>query len=202
MRTLPRSTCSIIAYIRYKAQAGTKKKSHFFFVLFFQHRPRFDIMPDIGIIATSPNKNGPRVDIVREVRHNYNHKSPKKSRKKTTSRPARPAPDPAPPRRFLQCGRTTQTRPKSTAETPPKTTAKTTPKTTPETYPKQPPKNTPPEPLQILGGQPRAATPKPAPRFTGSELGPPWVRTGSAPHSLETLPHTATLSKSPRHIPT
>ena len=76
------------------------KKSHLFFVLFFQHWPRFDIMPDIGKIATLPNKNGPRVDIVREIRYIYNHKSLKMSREKTTSHPAGHAPDSAPPRRF------------------------------------------------------------------------------------------------------
>ena len=175
-----------------------KKKSHFFFVLFFQHRPRFDIMPDIGKIATLPNKNRPRVDILREVRHNYNHKSPKKSRKKTTSRPAGPAPDPAPPRRFLPCGRATQTRPKSTAKNHPARTPKTPPKSTPETTPE----NTPPEPLQILDKQSHAATPKSTPRLTGSRLGPPWVRTGSAHYSLKTLPHTAIDAQSPRHLPT
>ena len=179
-----------------------EKKSHFFFASFFQYSPNFDVMPDIGKIATLPNKNGPRVDIMREVRHNYNHKPPKKSRKKTTSSPAGPAPNPAPPRRFLQCGRATQTRPKSTAETPPKTHPKTTPKSTPRNRPEITPKNTPPKPLQILDKQSPAATPKSDPRFTGSELGPPRVRTGSAPHSLETLPHIATLSKAPRHLPT
>ena len=174
-------------------------------MLFFQHRPYFDVVPDIGKIATLPNKNRPRVDIVREVRHNYNHKSPKKSRKKTTSRPAGPAPDPAPPRRFLPCGRATQTRPKSSTETPPKTHPKTTPKT-PRNHPEITPENTPPETLQILDKQLHATTPKTRPAFcwvrTGSGLGPPWVRTGSAHHSLETLPHTAIDAQSPRHIPT
>ena len=152
-----------------------KKNRTFFFVLFFQHRPRFDVVPDIGIIATSPNKNRPRVDILREVRHNYNHKSPKMSRKKTTSHPAQPAPDPTPPRRFLPCGKATQTRPKSTPENHPRNRPRNAPENHPRNRPKSPPKNTPPEPLQILGGQPRAATPKPAPRFIGSELGPPRV---------------------------
>ena len=64
-----------------------EKKSHFFFASFFQYSPNFDVMPDIGKIATLPNKNGPRVDIMREVRHNYNHKPPKKSRKKNYKQP-------------------------------------------------------------------------------------------------------------------
>ena len=47
------------------------KKNRTFFSCCFSN---FDIMPDIGKIATLPNKNGLRVDIVREVSHNYNHK--------------------------------------------------------------------------------------------------------------------------------
>ena len=159
-----------------------KKKSHSFFVLFFQHRPRFDIMPDIGKIATLPNKNRPRVDIVREVRHNYNHKPPKMSRKKTTSRPARPAPDPAPPRRFLPCGRATQTRPKSTTETPPKTHPKTTPKTPPKpsrNHPRKHPARNPPNIRQTITRH----HPQNPPRVL---LGPDWVRPGSGlgPHTI------------------
>ena len=103
-------------------------------------------MPDIGIIATSPNKNGPRVDIMREVRYIYNHKSPKKSREKTTSHPVEPAPDPAPPRRFLQCGRATKTRPKTRPKSPPKNHPETTPKTTAKTHPKTAPKTPRPNP--------------------------------------------------------
>ena len=125
------------------------KKVTLFFVLFFQHRPYFDIMPDIGKIATLPNKNGPRIDIVREVRYIYNHKPQKKSSKKTTSRPAGPAPDPAPPRRFLPRGRATQTRPKSTTENPPQNHPENDPENDPRNPPKTAPKNTPPEPFQI-----------------------------------------------------
>ena len=130
-------------------------------------------MPDIGIIATLPNKNGPRVDIMREVRHNYNHKPPKKSRKKTTSHPAEPAPDPAPPRRFLQCGRATKTDPKTRPKSSPKNHPETTPKTTPKTRPKPPrkhPARTPPEIEQTITRH----HPKTRPAFC-------WVRTGSAP---------------------
>ena len=139
-------------------------------------------MPDICKTATSPNKNRPRVDIVREVRHNYNHKPPKKSRKKTTSRPAGPAPDPAPPRRFLQRGRTTKTRPKSTAETPPKTHPKTTPKTTAKTHLKTTPKTTARTPPDIRRTTTRRH-PKTRPAFL---LGPDWVRPGSGlgPHLI------------------
>ena len=158
-----------------------KKKSHFFFVLFFQHRPRFDIMPDIGIIATSPNKNRPRVDIVREVRHNYNHKPPKMSRKKTTIRPTGPAPDPAPPRRFWTVRKGDTNPPEIDHRNAPENPPQNHPENTPETIPKSPPENTPPEPLQILDKQSHATTPKTIPAFcwvrTGSALGPDWVRT-------------------------
>ena len=159
-----------------------KKNRTFFFVLFFQHRPRFDIMPDIGKIATLPNKNRPRVDIVREVRHNYNHTPPKMARKKTTIRPAGPTPDPAPPRRFLPCGRAIQTRPKSTTKTPPKTHPKTTPKTTPKTRPKSPPK-TPRHTTPGHGADNHTPPPQNTPRVL---LGPDWVRPGSAlgPHLI------------------
>lgn len=132
-------------------------------------------MPDIGKIATLPNKNRPRVDIVREVRYIYNHKSLKMSREKTTSHPAGPAPDPAPPRRFLPCGRATQTRPKSTAETPPKTHPKTTPKTHPKTRPKSPPK-TPRQTTPRHGANNHMPPPRNPPRVL---LGPNWVRPGS-----------------------
>ena len=147
-------------------------------------------MPDIGIIAILPNKNGPRVDIVREVRHNYNHKPPKMSRKKTTSRPAGPAPDPAPPRRFLPCGRATKTRPKthpkSTAKTHPKTPPKSTPETVPKSAPKTPRPNTP---------RHKADNPKPPPPNPPRDLlGLGWVRPGSA------LGPSPVLRK-PYHIP-
>ena len=144
-------------------------------MLFFQHRPRFDIMPDIGKIATLPNKNGPRIDIVREVRHIYNHKPPKKSSKKTTSRPAGPAPDPTPPRRFLQCGRATQTRPKSTAKNHPASTPKTTPKTPPKPYRNHPPKTPRPNTHRYKAYNRQPPPPNP-PRVL---LGPGWVRPGS-----------------------
>ena len=155
-----------------------KKKIALFFALFFQHRPYFDIVPGIGIIATLPNKNGPLVDIVREVRHNY----PKKSRKKNTSHPAEPAPDPAPPRRFLQCGRATQISPKSTAGTPPKIHPKTPPKSTPETVPKSPPKTPRPNPSRNRADN-RTPPPQNLPRVL---LGPGWVNPGSelGPHLI------------------
>ena len=126
-----------------------KKKSHFFFVLFFQHRPRFDIMPDIGIIATSPNKNRPRVDIVREVRHNYNHKPPKMSRKKNYKSPR------------LTCTRSHAAAPlfavRKDDTNPPEIDRRNAPENHRQNHPendtqnppKTAPKNTPPEPLQI-----------------------------------------------------
>ena len=175
-------------------------------MLFFQHRPYFDIVPDIGKIATLPNKNGPRVDIVREVRHNYNHKTPKMSSKKnyksprltrTRSRDAAP----------LSAARKGDTNPPATDHrNAPENPPKNHPENTPETIPKSPPENTPPETLQILDKQSHATTPKIIPAFcwvrTGSGLGPPWVRPGSAHYSLKTLPHTAIDAQSPRHIPT
>ena len=163
-------------------------------MLFFQHRPRFDIMPDIGIIATSPNKNRPRVDILREVRHNYNHKPPKKSRKKTTSSPAGPAPDPAPPRRFLPCGRTTQTRPKTHPKSTAKTHPKTPPKSTPETVPKSPPK-TPHQTTPGHGADNHKPPPQNPPRVL---LGPDWVRPGSR---LGPSPVIRKLYHIPLHFP-
>lgn len=179
-----------------------KKNRTFFFVLFFQHRPRFDIMPDIGKIATLPNKNRPRVDIVRDIRYIYNHKPPKMSRKKTTSHPAEPAPDPAPPRRFLPCGRATQIRPKSTAETPPKTAAKTTPKTTPETarnHPRKHPARIPPDIRQTITRH----HPKTRPAFcwvrAGSTPGPDWVRAPFFGNST-TYRYTFTITATPSNL--
>ena len=123
-----------------------KKKSHFFFVLFFQHRPRFDIMPDIGIIATSPNKNGPRVDIVREVRHNYNHKSPKKSRKKNYKPPrqTRTRSSAAAPLFAVRKGDTNP--PEIDHRNAPENPPQNHPENTPETIPKSPPKTPRPKP--------------------------------------------------------
>ena len=179
-----------------------KKNRTFFFALFFQHSPNFDIMPDIGIIATSPNKNGPRVDIMREVRYIYNHKSPKKSREKTTSHPVEPAPDPAPPRRFLQRGRATKTRPKSTA----KTTHKTHPKT-PRNRPPKPSRNHPRKhPAQISPDIRQTITrrhPKICPAFywvrTGSALGPDWVRTSFFGKST-TYRHRRAITATPTNL--
>ena len=155
-------------------------------------------MPDIGKIATLPNKNGPRVDIVREIRYIYNHKSLKMSREKTTSHPAGPAPDPAPPRRFLQCGRATKTRLKSIAETTRKTHPKTPPKPPPKSsrnHPQKHPARPPPNIEQTI----RRRHPKTHPAFcwvrTGSALGPNWVRTsffGNSTTYRHTCQSTAT----------
>lgn len=168
-------------------------------MLFFQHRPRFDIMPDIGRIATLPNKNGPRIDIVREVRHIYNHKPSKMSSEKTTSRHAGPAPDPAPSRRFSQHGRATQTRPKSTAKNHPASTPKTTPKTHLKTRPKSPPKIPRPNPSDIRQTITRRR-PKTRPAFywvrAGSALGPNWVRTSFFGNST-TYRHTFQIIETP-----
>lgn len=97
-------------------------------------------MPDIGIIATSPNKNGPCVDIVREVRHNYNHKPPKKSREKNYKLPRRTCTRFRAAAPLFAARKGDENRPKSTAENHPASTPKTTPKTTPENVSKLPPK--------------------------------------------------------------
>ena len=171
-------------------------------MLFFQHRPRFDIMPDIGIIATSPNKNRPRVDILREVRHNYNHKPPKKSRKKNYKQPrrTRARSRAAAPLFAVRKDDTnpTENAPEIDRQNPPQNA----PEIDPRNRPKITPKNTPPDHPRTWGRQSQTAAPKSTPRFAGSGLGPPWVQTGSEPRYSETLPHTATLSKAPRHIPT
>ena len=159
-------------------------------------------MPDICKTATLPNKNGPRVDIMREVRYIYNHKSPKMSRKKNYKSPrrTRARSRAAAPLFTMRKGDTNPT--ENAPEIDRQNQHQNAPKNHPRNRPEITPENTPPEPLQILDRQSHAATQKPAPRFTGSGLGPPWVRTGSAPYSLETLPHTAILAQSPRHIPT
>ena len=154
---------------------GNVKKNRTFFVLLFQHRPYFDIVPDIGKIATLPNKNRPRVDIVREVCHNYNHKPPKMSRKKNYKSPRR------------TCTRSRAAAPlfamrKGDINPPeidrPNAPRKPTPKPPRKRHQKPAqnrPENTPPNRSRITNRQASTATPKPAPRFAGSGLGPPRV---------------------------
>ena len=105
-------------------------------------------MPDIGKIATLPNKNRPRVDIVREVRHNYNHKPPKMSREKNYKPPrlTRARSRAAAPLFAVRKGDTNPT------ENAPEIDRQNQPQNAPENHPlNRPeitPENTPPGPLQ------------------------------------------------------
>ena len=144
-------------------------------MLFFQHWPRFDILPDIGKIATLPNKNGPRVDIVREIRYIYNHKSLKMSREKNYKSPRRTRARfrAAAPLFTVRKGDTNP--PEIDRRNHPQNPPQNTPENHPETVPKSPPKTPLPNPSRHRTDN---QTPPPQ-NLTRVLLGPDWVRPGS-----------------------